>query len=100
MLIMKMRLLISNIEYYMYNVYVFIYFYVYFFLLEIPLNINPQSNILWHHFILNNKIDTTDVQDIHNRKMPSKKNVTNNWYNSSNHLMEREWKTLNKNYYK
>lgn len=73
MLIMKMRLLISNIEYYMYNVYVFIYFYVYFFLLEIPLNINPQSNILWHHFILNNKIDTTDVQDIHNRKMPSKK---------------------------
>lgn len=43
---MKMRLLISNIEYYMYNVYVFIHFYVYFFLLEIPLNINPQSNIL------------------------------------------------------
>lgn len=38
MLIMKMRLLISNIEYYMYNVYVFIYFYVYFFLLEIPFN--------------------------------------------------------------
>lgn len=75
---MKMRLLISNIEYYMYNVYVFIYFYVYFFSVRNSIKYKSTKQYTLTSFY-------SQQQNRHNRctgytqpQNAKQKNVTNN----------------------